>query len=118
METLDMTYETLSVTIDQNIAFVTLHRPQALNALDATMFDELEHAFKDLASQDAIRVILLTGSGEKAFAAGADIRELQMLDTTSGTRKSRRGHAVFNLIETCGKPVLALIHGFALGGGC
>ena len=113
-----MTHETLSVSIDQNVALVTLHRPQAFNALDATMFDELERVFKDLAFQSAVRVILLTGSGERAFAAGADIRELQVLDAISGVRKSERGHEVFNLIETCGKPVLALIHGFALGGGC
>lgn len=113
-----MTYETLSLSIDQSTAFVRLRRPHALNALDATMFDELEVVFNDLASQSAIGVILLTGSGDRAFAAGADIRELQTLDAVSGARTSERGHAVFNLIETCGKPVLALIHGFALGGGC
>jgi enoyl-CoA hydratase len=117
-EMLDMTYETLSLSIDQNIALVTLHRPQVLNALDATMFDELERVFGDLACHSAVRVIMLTGCGDRAFAAGADIRELQILGAISGVRKSERGHAVFTLIETCGKPVLALINGFALGGGC
>jgi enoyl-CoA hydratase len=113
-----MTFKTLSVTFDQSIPLVALNRPHVLNALDATMFDELEFAFRDLAGRNTVRVILLTGLGEKAFAAGADIKELQLLDAVSGVRKSVRGHAVFGLIETCGKPVIALIHGFALGGGC
>jgi enoyl-CoA hydratase len=113
-----MTYETLLVLTEQNIARVTLNRPQVLNALNAQMFDELEHVFQQLAAQDDVPVILLTGSGEKAFAAGADIRELQSLDVPGGERKARRGHAVFGLIEACGKPVIALINGFALGGGC
>jgi enoyl-CoA hydratase len=113
-----MTYETLIVSVDETIARVTLNRPQVLNAMNATMFDELESSFRELAAREDVRVILLTGSGEKAFAAGTDIRELQGLDVPGGERKARRGQEVFGLIETCGEPVIALINGFALGGGC
>jgi enoyl-CoA hydratase len=100
------------------IATVTLNRPEVLHALDATMFDELEHAFHELAADSTIRVILLTGSGERAFAAGADIRALTETDSTSGRRVSARGQAVMLGIERCGKPVIACINGVALGGGC
>jgi enoyl-CoA hydratase len=113
-----MSYETLLVSIEQNIARVTLNRPEVLNALNAPMFDELEHAFREIAAREDVRVVLLTGAGDKAFAAGADIRELQELDVPGGERKARRGQEVFGLIEGCGKPVIALINGFALGGGC
>ena len=113
-----MGYETLLLAIDGDIARVTLNRPHVLHALNARMFDELEQVFQQLAAQNDVRVILLTGAGEKAFAAGADIKELQDTDATTGEEKTRRGQAVFSHIETCGKPVLALVNGFALGGGC
>jgi enoyl-CoA hydratase len=106
-----MSYETLLVSIEQNIARVTLNRPEVLNALNAPMFDELEHAFREIAAREDVRVVLLTGAGDKAFAAGADIRELQELDVPGGERKARRGQEVFGLIEGCGKPVIALING-------
>ena len=113
-----MTYETLLVSVEEGLARITLNRPDVHNALNARMFDELEHIFQQLASQEDTRVVLLTGFGKKAFAAGADIRELQNLDVTAGEQKSLRGQAVFSLIESCNKPVIALINGFALGGGC
>lgn len=113
-----MNYETLLCILDGPVATLTLNRPHALNALNSQLFDDLETAFKGLASDPAIRVILLTGAGEKAFAAGADIKELTLADSTSGHVKARRGQAVMDLIETCGKPVIACINGFALGGGC
>ena len=113
-----MTYNTLLFSADQGIARVTLNRPQVLHALNTEMFDELDHVFQHLASESDIRVVLLTGAGEKAFAAGADIRELQEVDARSGEQKSLRGQTVFSQIESCGKPVLALVNGFALGGGC
>lgn len=113
-----MTYDTLLLSLEENTARIILNRPRVLHALNAQMFDELEHIFQHLAAQDDVRVILLTGSGEKAFAAGADIQELQSIDAISGEQKSRRGQDVFSQIETCGKPVIALINGFALGGGC
>ncbi|WP_263367468.1 enoyl-CoA hydratase/isomerase family protein [Edaphobacter bradus] len=112
------TFQTLLCEVTDNIATVTLNRPKVLHALDTQVFDELEAVFTALAADPAVRVILLTGSGEKAFAAGADINELVASDRTTGEAKSLRGQSVFRLIETCGKPVLALINGFALGGGC
>jgi enoyl-CoA hydratase len=113
-----MGYETLLCEVREQVATVTLNRPKVLNALNAQTFDELELVFQALAADSAVRVILLTGAGEKAFAAGADINEIASTDALTGLAKARRGQAVFRLIETCGKPVIALINGFALGGGC
>jgi enoyl-CoA hydratase len=111
---------TTRVRIERNgaVATVTLHRPEVLHALDATMFDELERAFRELAADNAIKVILLTGSGDRAFAAGADIRALVDTDAVSGRAISERGQQVFLGIERCGKPVIACVNGVALGGGC
>jgi enoyl-CoA hydratase len=111
-------YTRLLLDREGAIATVTLNRPEVLHALDATMFDELERAFKELAADASIRVILLTGCGDRAFAAGADIRALTETDTTSGSKVSARGQAVMLGIERCGKPVIAVINGVALGGGC
>ena len=113
-----MTYENLLCDVQGPIATVTLNRPGVLNALNARTFDELEAAFIALSQDSGVRVILVTGAGEKAFAAGADINELAATDAASGNAKARRGQSVFRLIETCGKPVIACINGFALGGGC
>jgi enoyl-CoA hydratase len=99
-------------------ATVTLDRPEVLHALDAAMFDELERAFAELAADASVRVILLTGSGERAFAAGADIRALTKTDAASGRAASERGQQVFLAVERCGKPVIACVNGVALGGGC
>lgn len=112
------TYETLLLSYEGPVATVTLNRPAVLNALNAQVFDDLESAFTTLAANAAVRVILLTGAGEKAFAAGADIAELATTDAALGERLALRGQAVFRLMETCGKPVVACINGFALGGGC
>lgn len=113
-----MGYETLLCEVQGQIATVTLNRPKVLHALNTQVFDELEAVFLALGADDAVRVILLTGSGEKAFAAGADINELAAADAVAGEANARRGQGVFRLIETCGKPVIALVNGFALGGGC
>jgi enoyl-CoA hydratase len=110
--------ETLLCEIEDRVALVTLNRPQVLNALSAQVFTDLKSIFSELADDDEVRVILVTGSGEKAFAAGADINELVGTDRATGQALSRRGQSIFNEIETCGKPVIALINGFALGGGC
>lgn len=110
--------ETLLCEIKDQIATVTLNRPQVLNALNAQVFTDLENVFSQLAKYPGVRVILLTGAGEKAFAAGADIKELVETTRIAGQSLSRRGHRIFRQIETCGKPVIALINGFALGGGC
>jgi len=113
-----MTCETLLLSIEDRIATVTLNRPKVLNALNALMLRELDQLFASLALDDAVRVILLRGSGAKAFAAGADIPELAEVDATSGEQLAGSVHRIFRRIETLGKPVIACIDGFALGGGC
>ena len=111
-------YETLLFERRGSTAIVTLNRPQVLNALNRQMFDDIDNLFAELALDPTIRAILLTGAGEKAFAAGADIAELAQTDQASGEALALRGQGVFRRIETCGKPVIACINGFALGGGC
>jgi enoyl-CoA hydratase len=101
-----------------SMAVVTLDRPKALNALNAETLGELESVFEDVAGDPAIRVVLLTGAGGRAFAAGADIRELAAVASEEARAFSLRGQGVFRRIETLGKPVIACIQGFALGGGC
>jgi enoyl-CoA hydratase len=113
-----MAYETLLVERSDAYAVVTLNRPKVMNALNRTLFTELDDAFTALAAESGVRAVILTGAGEKAFAAGADISELASLSATEGQQLARRGQAVFRRIETCGKPVIAAINGFALGGGC
>jgi len=113
-----VSYEHLRLAIKGNIATVTLDRPKVLNALNRALFNELEAVFLMLSGDAEIRAVILTGAGEKAFAAGADISELAAINAADGERLSARGQAVFDLIENCGKPVLAAINGFALGGGC
>jgi len=100
------------------LAIVTIDRPKVLNSLDAATLTELAAAFNDLADEADIRVILLTGAGGRAFAAGADISELATLTAEEGRSFALRGQAIFRRIETLGKPVIACIQGFALGGGC
>jgi enoyl-CoA hydratase len=116
------TLTTLHCTLDGPIATLTLDRPEVLHALNTVMFDELESAFTTLAADPAIRAVILTGSGDRAFAAGADIRALAETDAATGLAASQRGQQVFALIashlEAAGKPVIAAINGVALGGGC
>jgi len=100
------------------LAVVTLDRPKVLNALNAETLDELNSVFVDLAAEADVRVVLLTGAGGRAFAAGADIRELAALAAEEGRVFALRGQSVLRQIETMGKPVIACIQGFALGGGC
>jgi len=113
-----MQYKTLRCERAGAVTTVTLDRPEVLHALNAAMFDELEAVFTELAADPGVRVVLLTGAGERAFAAGADIRGLAETDATSGKRVSERGQQVMNQIARCGKPVIACVNGFALGGGC
>jgi enoyl-CoA hydratase/carnithine racemase len=100
------------------IAYVTVNRPKVLNALNTKTMGELRAAFEDAKDDTGVRVVLLTGSGEKAFIAGADISELQKLSPVEAKDYTHRGQAVLELIENLGKPVIACINGFALGGGC
>jgi enoyl-CoA hydratase len=113
-----MTYENILLEKKNAIAYVTVNRPKVLNALSLATMEELGVAFNDIKNDSAIRVAILTGSGEKAFVAGADIGELAKQDPVSGKEYAHRGQAVLDLIENLGKPVIACINGFALGGGC
>src|SRR3954470_22487675 len=100
------------------IAYVTISRPKVLNALNMATMGELFQAFTFVKDDSDIRVAILTGEGEKAFIAGADINELATQGATQGKEYASRGQAVLDLIENCGKPVIGCINGFALGGGC
>jgi enoyl-CoA hydratase/carnithine racemase len=100
------------------IAYVTVSRPKVLNALNMATMGDLFQAFTFVKDDADIRVAILTGEGEKAFIAGADINELATQSATQGKEYASRGQAVLDLIENCGKPVIGCINGFALGGGC
>jgi enoyl-CoA hydratase len=112
-------YQNLKLEKKENkIAYVTINRPDKLNALNMATMDELRSVFTDLKSDADVRVVILTGSGEKAFVAGADINELARHNTVQAKEYTHRGQSVLDLIENLGKPVIACINGFALGGGC
>ena len=113
-----MTYSTLLFDVRDGIAFITINRPDKLNALNDAVIADLDRAISRVETDDVIRGVLLTGAGPKAFVAGADIGELATQDSISGKARARRGQAVFRRLERCGKPVVAAVNGFALGGGC
>ena len=113
-----MDYQNILFEVRDGVAFLTLNRPKVLNALNAATLNELATAFEAIRADDSIRAVLLTGAGEKAFAAGADIQELATVTGEQGKQLALRGQAVFFSIENCGKPVIACVNGFALGGGC
>jgi enoyl-CoA hydratase len=113
-----MTFDNLLVERDGAIAVITINRPKVLNALNSQTLDELRRAVLDLKQDDGVRAVIVTGAGEKAFVAGADINELAMQSPASGREHALAGQAVFDLIERMGKPVIAAINGYALGGGC
>jgi enoyl-CoA hydratase/carnithine racemase len=100
------------------IAYVTVNRPKALNALNTLTWNDLRTVFDDVRDDPTIRGAILTGAGDKAFIAGADITELATLAAFEATRASQLGQGVLDLIENLGKPVIAAVNGFALGGGC
>jgi len=113
-----MTFENLLVDRDGAVALVTINRPKVLNALNSATLDELRRAMVDLKQDDGVRVIVLTGAGDKSFVAGADINELAVQTPTSGREHALTGQHVLDVIESLGKPVVAAINGYALGGGC
>jgi enoyl-CoA hydratase len=113
-----MPLENLKFEKKNNIAYVTIDRPKVLNALNMATMEELREVFTDLAADRDTRVVILTGGGEKSFVAGADINELARNNPVEAKTYTHRGQAVLDLIENLGKPVIACINGFALGGGC
>ena len=108
----------LEVVDDARVRVLTLNRPEALNALNTATIEDLRRAILELKADGGIRVAILTGAGDKSFVAGADINELAVQTPTSGREHALAGQHVFDLIENMGKPVIAAINGFALGGGC
>jgi enoyl-CoA hydratase len=113
-----MAFDNLLLERDGAIAVVTINRPAVLNALDFRTLDELRRAVLDLKEDASARAIVLTGAGDKSFVAGADINELAVQTPTTGRDHALAGQHVFDLIENLGKPVIAAVNGYALGGGC
>ncbi len=113
-----MAFENLLYEKKDGIAWITFNRPKVLNALNRRTVEELRDALLDARDDASVRVLLLTGSGEKAFVAGADINELAQRTPVDGKEFSLFGQSVFHLLETMGKPSICAINGFALGGGC
>jgi enoyl-CoA hydratase len=112
------TLENLLYEKKGGIAYVTLNRPKVLNALNKAMWDDLRAAFEDARDDAEVRGVILTGAGDKAFIAGADIGELAQVTAVEAEQASSYGQDVLNLVENLGKPVIAAVNGFALGGGC
>jgi enoyl-CoA hydratase len=111
-------FENILLEIDGGVATITFNRPKVLNALSVATLKELSQALDEVAANDDARAVVITGAGEKAFIAGADINELAVLGATDGQQVARHGQFVMDKIEGLGKPVIAAINGFALGGGC
>src|SRR3954452_11577877 len=115
---LNATFENVRVDRKDQIAYVTIDRPKVLNALNMATMGELRSVFTQLKDDREVRVVILTGAGEKSFVAGADINELAKNNPVEAKEDTHRGGAVLDLIENLGKPVIACNNGFALGGGC
>ena len=113
-----MAYQNIQLEIRDRIATITLNRPKVLNALNLELLDELHLAFEEVRGNPEVGGVILTGSGEKAFCAGADIEELRRNNALQAVATAHRGQAVLRGIEACGKPVIAAVNGVALGGGC
>jgi len=113
-----MDYENIKVAVADGILRLTIDRPKVLNALNAQTVGEIHRAFQEARDDDAVRAVIVTGGGEKAFVAGADINELAAQTPIGGKETAQRGQEVLQFIERFPKPVIAAINGFALGGGC
>ena len=113
-----MTFDNLLHERDGAVAILTFNRPKVLNALNAATLRDLDAALDGLEADDEVRAIVLTGAGEKSFVAGADINELAVLSPAQGKEHARHGQRIFDRLEQLGKPVIAALNGFALGGGC
>ena len=113
-----MSFTNLLYENQDGIGLITMNRPKALNALNRETLEELNQLVDALAKDSSVQVIILTGSGEKAFVAGADITQMQSMSAIEGRNFGKLGQAVFNKIENLPQPVIAAVNGFALGGGC
>ncbi len=111
-------FKNLKIEIEDRIALLTLNHPEVLNALNQSTMEELEEVFHKRLAQDDVGAVIVTGAGDKAFAAGADITELAALDPLEARVTSRQGHRILEVIEGFSRPVIAAINGFCLGGGC
>ena len=111
-------YSTIEFVTQGGVGTLTIRRPEALNALGGEVLRELGLVLDDVEERDDLGVLIITGSGERSFVAGADIRELAGLDPAAAVRFSETGQGIFNRIEQLGVPVIAAINGFCLGGGC
>lgn len=116
---MDQIYETLLLEVDESgICTLTINRPDKLNALNKQVLDELDQAVDAIRENYQVKSLVITGAGEKAFVAGADIKELSSLDPVSGEEVSKKGQDIFKKIENLTIPVIAAVNGYALGGGC
>ena len=113
-----MSYDTLLVSIEGHTCVVSINRPDKLNALNKNVFDDLDRVLDQIAANDDIKSVIITGSGPKAFVAGADISEFAGYSKEEAMALAQRGQDVFFKIENSGKPIVAAVNGFALGGGC
>ncbi len=111
-------YQSLLTNLENGVFTITINRPDKLNALNKTVMDELNDAVTEVYENSTIRSVIITGAGQKAFVAGADISEFLGLNAAEGMQMARKGQDIFARIERCPKPVIAAVNGFALGGGC
>lgn len=113
-----MTYENILIDSQEGITTITFNRPKAMNALNRELLEELSTALEDISGDESVRVLVLTGAGEKAFVAGADITELATFNSLQAKYFSQKGHEVMNKIGDLAIPAIAAVNGYALGGGC
>jgi len=111
-------YQTLLTSVENNVLTITINRPEKLNALNSDVFTDLNNALNDIEKNPAVRSVIITGAGHKAFVAGADISEFSGFSKADSMALAKRGQDIFFRIERCNKPIIAAVNGFALGGGC
>ncbi|MEL7004834.1 MAG: enoyl-CoA hydratase-related protein, partial [Bacteroidota bacterium] len=113
-----MSYQNLLTHLDSGIVTIKINRPESLNALNVQTMNEIHNAIQEVYDNADIKGVIITGVGEKAFVAGADITEIADLNDVNARKFAERGQEIFDLIEKCEKPIIAAVNGFALGGGC